>query len=122
MFIVCLSLSHVQVGKENRNIGKKTIENSQIYFKAHRVLLVHCAGECELDSIAYLLNRKCDSVVSLPVRTILQSLGCRVGKPYPHLPSPGSVCSAQHQCGYKLMENFIMFDSAFLAEILPQLA
>lgn len=24
MFIVCLSLSHVQVGKENRNVGKKT--------------------------------------------------------------------------------------------------
>lgn len=59
---------------------KKTIENSQIYFKAHRVLFVHSVGECELDSIAYLLNRKCDSVVPLPVRTIRQSLGCRAGK------------------------------------------
>lgn len=110
-----------KIGKLERK-HKKTIENSQIYFKAHRVLFVHCTGECEVDSIAYLLNHKCNSVVALPVRTILQSLGCRVGNPYARLPSPGSVCCVQHQCGYKLMENFIMFDSAFLAEILPRLA
>lgn len=74
-------------------------------------------------SVACSLNHQCDSVVPLPLGLVCSPWEVGQVKPYP----PPSltrqcVCCTQHQCGYKLKENFIMFDSAFLDEVLPRLA
>lgn len=111
-----------KIGKSERKY-KKTIENSQICFKAKWVLFVRCIGWCETVSVGRGLNHQCDSVEPLPLRTGLLSLGARVVNPYPPaFPTRQPMCCTQHQCGYTLKENFIMFDSAFLAEVLPRLA
>lgn len=68
-------------------------------------------------SMGCSLNHQCDSVVPLPLRTGLQSWGGRAGKAL----SPTFPCQAACVL-YQLKENFILFDSAFLAEVLPRLA
>lgn len=99
VFIVCLNLRHVQVGKENRKVGKKIQENNWKFSNMF---------QSQLGAICTLYRRVWDGFYGMSSQPSVW-FSCAFAawdwsavlgnwgrwSPIPHLPSPGSACAVR---------------------------